>query len=144
MILQSSLTIDGQLHHFLDLARRYSPLEPGEERTLLARHRDGDPTAIDHLVNANLRYVVDLAVINEDRWEHLPLIDLLAEGATALEIAIRRYDGPRHGPFRLHVIAAIQRAMDAACSKVSLRHAQAPDAGFWQRARRAAARGSWA
>jgi DNA-directed RNA polymerase sigma subunit (sigma70/sigma32) len=116
MILRPDPGLDASLHHFLNLARRYPALDHGEERTLLARLREGDPEAVDHLVHAHLRYVVDLAVLHEDQWRHLPLRDLLAEGAAALEMAVRRFQARRHGPFRLHVIAAIEHAMATAGS----------------------------
>jgi len=121
MILEPSPSLEAEMHHFLNLARRHPPLDRREEQTLLARHRDGDPEAVDHLVNAHLRYVVDLAVMNEDRWRHLPVMDLFGEGATAVVTAIRTYDEATHGPLRLHVVSAINRAMGAAAHAIRVR-----------------------
>ncbi len=121
MILEPSPSLEAEMHHFLNLARRHPPLDRREEQTLLARHRDGDPEAVDHLVNAHLRYVVDLAVMNEDRWRHVPLMDLFGEGATAVVAAIRTYDAQTHGPLRLHVVSTINRAMGAAAHAIRVR-----------------------
>lgn len=106
--------IDPAVHHFLNVARSHPPLDGRTERQLLARSRAGDGEAVDRLVDANLRYVVDLAVIHEDSWEGLDLADLCSEGACALVVAVRQYDERRDGPFRSHLIARIHRAMASA------------------------------
>ncbi len=128
MILEPSPSLEAEMHHFLNLARRHPPLDRTEEQTLLDRRRDGDPEAVDHLVDAHLRYVVDLAVMNEDRWRHVPLMDLFGEGATAVVTAIREYDEATHGPLRLHVVSAINRAMGAAAHAIRVRPEAEPAA----------------
>jgi DNA-directed RNA polymerase sigma subunit (sigma70/sigma32) len=125
MNLQPLPDFDEDLHQFLNLARQYPALDPGEEETLLARYREGDHQAVVHLVNANLRYLVELAVINEDRWRHVQMLDLFAAGVTALEEAIRTYQTARQGPLRPYVIKSIERALDALAHSVRIRHASA-------------------
>lgn len=122
MTLQLIPNFDEDLHQFLNLARQYPSLDHGEVETLLARHREGDYQAVVHLVNANLRHVVDLAVINEDRWRHVQIKDVFAEGVAALGEAIRAYDPSTHGPLRPYVINSIQRAIDALAHSVRIRH----------------------
>jgi hypothetical protein len=118
MTLQPIPDLDENLHQFLNLARQYPALDPGEEETLLARYREGDHQAVVHLVNANLRYIVELAVISEGRWRHVPLQDLFAVGTTALEEAIRTYQASRHGPLRPYLITSIEHANDALAHSV--------------------------
>ena len=118
MTLQPIPDLDENLHQFLNLARQYPALDPGEEETLLARHREGDPQAVVHLVNANLRYIVELAVISEGRWRDVQLQDLFAVGTTALEEAIRTYQASRHGPLRPYMITSIERTLDALAHSV--------------------------
>lgn len=125
MDLQPLPDFDEDLHQFLNLARQYPALDPDEEETLLARYREGDHQAVAHLVNANLRYLVELAVINEDRWRHVPMMDLFAAGVTALEQAIRTYQASRQGPLRLYVITAIERTLDALAHSVRIQHPSA-------------------
>lgn len=104
--------VDPAFHRFLDLARRHAPLDRRQEVDLIARYRAGDARALDRLVDANLRYVVDIATINADLVrDDMDLMDLCAEGTVALIKAVRRYDERWHGPFKLHLVSRIHRAM---------------------------------
>lgn len=120
MTLQPTSRFDEDLHEFLNLARQYPALDPGEEETLLARLQDGDHQAVVYLVNANLRYIVDLAVISGGRWRSVRLEDLFTEGTTALREAIGTYRAARHGPLRPYLIARIWRTMDALAHSVRI------------------------
>ncbi|MBD3222389.1 hypothetical protein GF314_14235 [bacterium] len=111
MIGDVTTRLDPALHRFLDGTRRQPPLAPGEEAELLARVRRGDREAVDIVVDANLRHVVDAAMLVDDRGNGLGLRDLFAEGTVALVAAVRRYDPHRDGPFRAHAVDRIRRAM---------------------------------
>jgi DNA-directed RNA polymerase sigma subunit (sigma70/sigma32) len=126
MTLQFIPDFDEDLHQFLDLARQFPALDPGEAQALLARRRTGDDRAVARLVNANLRHLVDLAVINEERWRHVQIADLFTEGVAALEAAIRAYDASTHGPLHPYVIGSIQRAIDAHAHAVRVRRPTGP------------------
>lgn len=67
---------------------------PKEEVTLAARIRGGDDQAREHLIRANLRFVIKIA----REYEHLglPLLDLINEGNIGLMLAVDRFD-PRKG-----------------------------------------------
>src|SRR3954471_13570573 len=65
-----------------------------EEITLARRIRRGDKAARDHMISANLRLVVKIAMDYKDFG--LPLLDLISEGNIGLSKAVERFD-PRKG-----------------------------------------------
>ncbi|NUQ36115.1 MAG: sigma-70 family RNA polymerase sigma factor [Planctomycetaceae bacterium] len=69
-------------------------LTPKEEAKLAAKVRRGDDRAREHLIRANLRFVIKIA----REYEHLglPLLDLINEGNIGLMLAVDRFD-PRKG-----------------------------------------------
>lgn len=72
-----------------------TPLLTIEEEIQLARRiRRGDKAARDHMISANLRLVVKIAMDYKDFG--LPLLDLISEGNIGLIKAVERFD-PRKG-----------------------------------------------
>ncbi len=69
-------------------------LTVAEEVTLARRIRRGDKAARDHMIKANLRLVVKIAMDYKDFG--LPLLDLISEGNIGLVKAVERFD-PRKG-----------------------------------------------
>ncbi|MEI6108104.1 MAG: RNA polymerase sigma factor RpoD/SigA [Verrucomicrobiota bacterium] len=65
-----------------------------EEIQLAGRIRRGDKAARDHMISANLRLVVKIAMDYKDFG--LPLLDLISEGNIGLIKAVERFD-PRKG-----------------------------------------------
>jgi RNA polymerase primary sigma factor len=65
-----------------------------EEVSLARRIRRGDKSARDHMIKANLRLVVKIAMDYKDFG--LPLLDLISEGNIGLIKAVERFD-PRKG-----------------------------------------------
>src|SRR3984957_9986267 len=65
-----------------------------EEISLAKRIRRGDKAARDHMIKANLRLVVKIAMDYKDFG--LPLLDLISEGNIGLIKAVERFD-PRKG-----------------------------------------------
>ena len=65
-----------------------------EEVTLAKRIRRGDRAARNHMISANLRLVVKIAMDYKDFG--LPLLDLISEGNIGLIKAVERFD-PRKG-----------------------------------------------
>ena len=65
-----------------------------EEISLAKRIRRGDKAARDHMIKANLRLVVKIAMDYKDFG--LPLSDLISEGNIGLIKAVERFD-PRKG-----------------------------------------------
>ena len=72
-----------------------TPLLTIEEEVALAKRiRRGDKAARDHMISANLRLVVKIAMDYKDFG--LPLLDLISEGNIGLVKAVERFD-PRKG-----------------------------------------------
>jgi RNA polymerase primary sigma factor len=72
-----------------------TPLLTVEEEIQLAKRiRRGDKSARDHMIKANLRLVVKIAMDYKDFG--LPLLDLISEGNIGLIKAVERFD-PRKG-----------------------------------------------
>jgi RNA polymerase primary sigma factor len=72
-----------------------TPLLTVDEEVKLARRiRKGDKAARDHMISANLRLVVKIAMDYKDFG--LPLLDLISEGNIGLVKAVERFD-PRKG-----------------------------------------------
>lgn len=66
-----------------------------EEAELAARIQQGDEAARDHMIRANLRFVVKIA----REYEHLgmPLLDLINEGNIGLMRAVEKFDPAKGG-----------------------------------------------
>lgn len=88
-------------------------LTPDEERLLADRVQAGDPVARDHMIRANLRFVVKVAQTYNGMG--LPLLDLIAEGNIGLMKAVERFDagaGNRFSTYACHWIKqAVKRAL---------------------------------
>lgn len=79
------------LSYYLSEVRRYPLLDPEEERRLaISWHEQGDTSAAERLVTANLRLVVKLAFQYHRQWSNV--LDLIQEGNVGLVEALRRYD----------------------------------------------------
>lgn len=79
------------LTHYLSEIRRYSLLDPEEEREVALRYYEGgDAEAAERLVTANLRLVVKIAFQYHRQWSNV--LDLIQEGNVGLVEALSRYD----------------------------------------------------
>lgn len=84
---------DGALSRYIEKVRSIPPLSREEEHDLAVRAANGDREAQDRLVEANLRFVVAVAL--QYRRYGLRLADLVAEGNLGLMIAVRKFDAER-------------------------------------------------
>ncbi|WP_053233244.1 sigma-70 family RNA polymerase sigma factor [Sandaracinus amylolyticus] len=84
---------DGALSRYIERVRSIPPLSREDEHDLAVRAAKGDAVAMDKLVEANLRFVVAVAL--QYRRYGLRLADLIAEGNLGLMIAAQKFDAER-------------------------------------------------
>lgn len=84
---------DGALSRYIERVRSIPPLSREDEHDLAIRAIAGDREAMDQLVEANLRFVVAVAL--QYRRYGLRLGDLIAEGNLGLMIAAQKFDPDR-------------------------------------------------
>jgi RNA polymerase sigma-32 factor len=87
--MQSSASLD----RYIQQVRAIPKLSREAEHELALRSGEGDQAATDRLVEANLRYVVAIAL--QYRRYGVTLGDLIAEGSVGLVTAVRKFDPHR-------------------------------------------------
>jgi RNA polymerase sigma-32 factor len=87
--MQSSASLD----RYIQQVRAIPKLSREEEHELALRVVQGDQDASDRLVEANLRYVIAIAL--QYRRYGVKLGDLIAEGSVGLVTAVRKFDPHR-------------------------------------------------
>ena len=87
--MQSSASLD----RYIQQVRAIPKLSREDEHVLALRVQDGDQEAADKLVEANLRYVIAIAL--QYRRYGVRLGDLIAEGSVGLVTAVRKFDPHR-------------------------------------------------
>lgn len=87
--MQSSASLD----RYIQQVRAIPKLSREVEHELALRSGEGDQAATDSLVEANLRYVVAIAL--QYRRYGITLGDLIAEGSVGLVTAVRKFDPHR-------------------------------------------------
>ncbi|MGE0786165.1 MAG: RNA polymerase sigma factor RpoD/SigA [Sandaracinaceae bacterium] len=81
------------VQRYMERARRFAVLSREDEHELAVKARAGDRNAADRLVEANLRYVVAVAL--QYRRYGIPIGDLIAEGNVGLMMAVDKFDPDR-------------------------------------------------
>ena len=94
--------------YFDDIADS-KPLSREREVELSARIQDGDQCARDELVQANLRFVIDVAKNYQNRG--LPLSDLISAGNVGLLTAADRFDGTKGYKFISYAVWWIKQSI---------------------------------
>lgn len=95
--------------------RKYTPLSREDEVKAINAARKGDQKALNHLITANLRFVVRVA--GEYTGRGLPLSDLIAEGNMGLIRATQTYDPERGYKFITYAVWWIRQAMLSALNR---------------------------
>jgi RNA polymerase primary sigma factor len=82
-------------------------LTPKEEIALAARIQRSDAAAREHMIRANLRFVIKIA----REYEHLgmPLLDLINEGNIGLMKAVEKFDPAKGGKFSTYAVLWIKQ-----------------------------------
>ncbi len=95
-----------------------TPLLTIEDEIRLARRiRRGDKAARDHMISANLRLVVKIAMDYKDFG--LPLLDLISEGNIGLIKAVERFDPRKGGKLSTYAAWWIKQSMKRALANQS-------------------------
>lgn len=101
---------------YLDEINRIPLLTREEETQLAQRAKEGDKTAKDKIVRANLRFVVNVA--KKYQSQGLDLTDLISEGNIGLMNAIERFDVDKGYHFISYAVWWIRQAiLKAICEK---------------------------
>lgn len=104
--------VQDSLHHYLQEIGKTPLLTLAEELRLAGRIRRGDKAARNHMIQANLRLVVKIAMDYRDFG--LPLLDLISEGNIGLIKAVDRYDPRKGGKLSTYASWWIKQSMQRA------------------------------
>ena len=91
--MSSSPASDAALSEYIRRARAIPRLSREEEHALAIRAQGGDAAASHALVEANLRFVIAVAL--QYRRYGIPIWELIAEGSVGLMMAVRKFDAER-------------------------------------------------
>lgn len=91
--MNTSPQTDAALSRYIERVRAIPTLSREDEHDLAVQAKAGDELAREKLINANLRYVVAVAV--QYRRYGLRLSDLVAEGNLGLMLAVNKFDPDR-------------------------------------------------
>ncbi len=92
-------------------------LTPEQEVQLANRIQKGDKAARDHMISANLRLVVKIAMDYKDFG--LPLLDLISEGNIGLIKAVERFDPSKGGKLSTYAAWWIKQSIKRALANQS-------------------------
>jgi len=95
--------------------RKYIPLSREDEVKAIKAARKGDEQALNHLITANLRFVVRVA--GEYTGRGLPLSDLIAEGNVGLIRATKTFEPERGHKFITYAVWWIRQTILSALNR---------------------------
>ncbi|MEZ5066566.1 MAG: RNA polymerase sigma factor RpoD/SigA [bacterium] len=113
--VRSTAPLDDSFGMYLREIGRIPLLTREQEGTLGVRIRGGDESAVHELVQANLRFVVNIAKRYMNRG--IPLPDLVTEGNLGLYEAARRFDERKGCAFISYAVWWIRRNLNKALAE---------------------------
>lgn len=108
---------EGSLNIYLKEISKIPLLTREQEYELALKARKGDPKAREHLVSANLRFVVKVAKAYQNR--NISLVDLIDEGNVGLIRAVTKFDERKGVRFISYAIWWIRQAILRAVAEQS-------------------------
>jgi RNA polymerase primary sigma factor len=115
-------TQDASLKRYMEDIRKTAPISREEEQALFRRARKGDAQARQRLVQANMRFVLKVAL--QYRGCPIPLPDLVSEGSLGLIRAVESFDTSRGIKFISYAVwwmkAYITKAINETGSMIRL------------------------
>lgn len=108
-------TSDAGLNKYLREIGRFPLLTPEEEIVLARKIKQGDTTARDRMIQANLRLVVTIAADYVDLG--LPMMDLVSEGSIGLTKAVERFDPSKGAKLSTYAAWWVKQSIKLALSK---------------------------
>lgn len=97
------------LRLYLEQISKFSVHTEEREKALGQRIRQGDPTALEELIEANLRFVV--SYVKKYQGMGMSLLDLINEGNLGLIEAAKRFDSQRNVKFISYAVWWIRQAV---------------------------------
>ena len=121
---------DALQRYLADVAQSL-PLSADKERALASRIKRGDEAARNELVEANLRFVITMALKYQNRG--VPLEDLVNVGNIGLITAAERFDGTRGFKFISYAYPQIEWSCCGASTAMQTASTGRPPAGQIQK-----------
>ena len=100
---------DDTISKYFKEVKKSTSLTPEQEVELAIRIKNGDQSAIDELVNANLKFVISIA--KEYQGQGLTLSDLISEGNFGLIKAATRFDHTKGFKFISYAVWWIKQSI---------------------------------
>ena len=104
-----------EIDSYFEDIKKYRPLTSREEKVLAEKIQKGDKEALDKLVNANLKFVVNYA--KQYRKSGVPFSDLISEGNLGLIKAAQKFDASKNVKFISYAVWWIRNSIQECISK---------------------------